>query len=73
MSPKNGKQETKSDSPFDRVKPLLHQRGKEIQPYGKVVGTPIGLDEKVRADSVANLNQILADTMTLRDMYKKHH
>jgi starvation-inducible DNA-binding protein len=23
--------------------------------------------------SVGNLNQILADTMTLRDMYKKHH
>src|SRR5262245_66001981 len=23
--------------------------------------------------SVANLNQLLADTMTLRDLYKKHH
>jgi starvation-inducible DNA-binding protein len=34
---------------------------------------PIALDEEVRAESVGNLNQILADTMTLRDMYKKHH
>jgi starvation-inducible DNA-binding protein len=34
---------------------------------------PIALDENVRAESVGNLNQILADTMTLRDMYKKHH
>jgi starvation-inducible DNA-binding protein len=34
---------------------------------------PIALDENVRAESAGNLNQILADTMTLRDMYKKHH
>jgi len=73
MSPKNGKHDSKSDSSSDRVRPVLHQRGKEIQPYGKVVGIPIGLDEKVRADSVANLNQVLADTIALRDMYKKHH
>jgi starvation-inducible DNA-binding protein len=31
------------------------------------------LDEKVCSESVENLNQILADTITLRDMYKKHH
>jgi starvation-inducible DNA-binding protein len=34
---------------------------------------PIALDEKVRAKSAENLNQLLADTMTLRDLYKKHH
>jgi starvation-inducible DNA-binding protein len=34
---------------------------------------PIGLDPDVCRESVENLNQILADTMTLRDMYKKHH
>ena len=34
---------------------------------------PIGLDEATRRESVENLNQILADTMTLRDLYKKHH
>ena len=35
--------------------------------------SPIGLDEKVRLQSVNNLNQVLADTMMLRDLYKKHH
>ena len=34
---------------------------------------PIGLGEETRRESVENLNQILADTMTLRDLYKKHH
>jgi starvation-inducible DNA-binding protein len=45
----------------------------EIQKYGTVVNRPISLDHKVRLASVDTLNQILADTMTLRDMYKKHH
>jgi starvation-inducible DNA-binding protein len=53
--------------------PKGHQRGKEIQAYGTVVKIPIGLDEKVRLESVNALNQVLADTMTLRDLYKKHH
>ncbi len=53
--------------------PLSHQRGKEIQSYGKVVRMPIGLDEKTCLQSVKDLNQILADTITLRDLYKKHH
>jgi starvation-inducible DNA-binding protein len=33
----------------------------------------IALARKACDESVANLNQILADTMTLRDLYKKHH
>ncbi|HEY1760378.1 MAG TPA: DNA starvation/stationary phase protection protein [Bryobacteraceae bacterium] len=45
----------------------------EIQKYGTVVARPIALDHKVRLGGVDRLNQILADTMTLRDMYKKHH
>jgi starvation-inducible DNA-binding protein len=57
----------------DRAQPLLHQHAREIQPYGKITKLPIGLDEKVCLASVENLNQILADTITLRDMYKKHH
>ena len=54
-------------------KPILRQQGREIQPYGKIAKLPIALDEKVCANSAENLNQLLADTMTLRDMYKKHH
>ena len=34
---------------------------------------PIALAESVCRESVDNLNQVLADTMTLRDLYKKHH
>src|SRR5580698_6324688 len=57
----------------ERSKPILHQRAHEIQPYGKIAKLPIALDEKVCAQSAENLNQVLADTMTLRDLYKKHH
>lgn len=53
--------------------PILGQRGHEIQAYGSVIHMPIALDEKTRRESVDNLNQILADTMSLRDLYKKHH
>jgi starvation-inducible DNA-binding protein len=56
-----------------RAQPLLQQRAKEIQHYGAVARLPIGLDEKVCKASVESLNQVLADTMTLRDLYKKHH
>src|SRR5580698_11175258 len=57
----------------EKSKPILHQRAHEIQPYGKIAKLPIALDEKVCAESAENLNQILADTITLRDLYKKHH
>ena len=46
---------------------------KEIQHFGSITSRPIALETSVRATSVENLNQVLADTMTLRDMYKKHH
>ena len=45
----------------------------ELQQYGTVVNRPLSLNHKVRLAGVDSLNQILADTMTLRDMYKKHH
>src|SRR5579875_919211 len=54
-------------------KPVLRQQAREIQPYGKIAKLPIALDEKVFAESAENLNQLLAATITLRDMYKKHH
>jgi starvation-inducible DNA-binding protein len=56
-----------------RAKPILHQHAREIQPYNKIAKLPIALDETACETSVNNLNQVLADTMTLRDMYKKHH
>jgi starvation-inducible DNA-binding protein len=57
----------------ERSRPILHQNAREIQPYGKIARMPIALDQKVCLASVNNLNQLLADTMTLRDLYKKHH
>jgi len=58
---------------LSRARPLVHQTAHEIQPFGQLVKLPIALDEQACLQSVANLNQLLADTMTLRDMYKKHH
>jgi starvation-inducible DNA-binding protein len=55
------------------AEPLLPQRGRQIQPFGSVVNIPIGLDARVRKQSADALNAILADTITLRDLYKKHH
>jgi starvation-inducible DNA-binding protein len=41
--------------------------------FDDVADVHIALLRKTRAESVTLLNQILADTMTLRDLYKKHH
>jgi starvation-inducible DNA-binding protein len=53
--------------------PLVHQRAHETQPYGHLIRLPIALGESACKASVDNLNQLLADTITLRDLYKKHH
>jgi starvation-inducible DNA-binding protein len=53
--------------------PLTKQHVREIQAYGSVVSMPIALAEEIRRESAENLNQLLADTITLRDLYKKHH
>jgi starvation-inducible DNA-binding protein len=55
------------------VRPLLAQHAREIQPFGKIAKLPIALAEDICNASVENINQLIADTMTLRDMYKKHH
>jgi starvation-inducible DNA-binding protein len=62
-----------ADEILKQATPLQRQKGHEIQPYGFIVKMPIALDESVCGESVENLNQLLADTMTLRDLYKKHH
>ena len=68
---------TTASTPESRAKtgarPILNQRGKEIQRFDEVVRLPIGLDQATCKKSVKALNQVLADTMTLRDLYKKHH
>ncbi len=57
----------------ERGRPGVVHEGKALQHYGTVAKLPIALDASVRATSIENLNQLLADTMTLRDLYKKHH
>jgi len=61
------------DTILNRARPLVHQQGHEIQPYGHLVRLPIALSEEACKQSVEHLNQLLADTMALRDLYKKHH
>jgi starvation-inducible DNA-binding protein len=58
---------------LDRARPLIDQHSIEIQPYGTIAKLPIALAESACKASVENLNQVIADTITLRDMYKKHH
>src|SRR5947208_5959389 len=56
------------------AQPRLHQRAGEIQAYGTVNHLlPLELEEPVRLEMTEQLNQLLADTMTLRDLYKKSH
>lgn len=55
------------------AQPRLHQRGKPLQTFGKLARYPLALEEAARNEMVQELNPLLADTITLRDMYKKHH
>ena len=56
------------------AQPRLHQRAAEIQKYGTVSHMlPLDLEEPVRLEMTEQLNLLLADTITLRDLYKKSH
>src|SRR6476661_6651360 len=62
-----------ADAIMARATPLAHQHAAELQPFGHLVRMPIALSESACKESIENLNQVLADTITLRDLYKKHH
>jgi starvation-inducible DNA-binding protein len=64
---------TKSKDYTVPATPITEQKAHEIQEYGHLIAMPLALSVKARQQSVDNLNQLLADTITLRDMYKKHH
>ena len=56
------------------VAPHWHAQAREIQKFGSVIeDMPHFLEADVRAKMVGLLNQLLADSIALRDMYKKHH
>ena len=69
VASKNGKSSKK-----DFITEHYKQHGKEIQKYGDVVkDLPHPLDAETRSQMCKKLNQLLADSLALRDMYKKHH
>jgi starvation-inducible DNA-binding protein len=53
--------------------PRLYQHGHEIQEFGTLRLLPLALSHEARLLSCQLLNQILADTMILHSLYKKHH
>jgi starvation-inducible DNA-binding protein len=58
----------------DRITPMQHQKANSVQKFGTVIADlPLGLSEDVRTKVTASLNLLLADTMSLRDLYKKSH
>jgi starvation-inducible DNA-binding protein len=74
MKPRKQNHQPSTDSRPDRSQPALHQHAREIQAYDTVTRElPLGLSVETREEVVHQLNQILVDTMTLRDLYKKSH
>lgn len=70
----NELEENVPNKQFTHNQPALGQRARELQAFGEVTKRlRIGLSDEVRKASVDALNQILADTLMLRDLYKKHH
>ena len=68
----------KKDAPAPQTtissQPRIHQSAPQVQAYGTVShALPLELEEPVRLEMTEQLNQLLADTMTLRDLYKKSH
>src|SRR6478609_3716637 len=74
---KEGTMVKRSSSPNHNpatAEPRVHQRGRETQRYGSVTHAfHLQLEEPVRLEMTEQLNQLLADSMTLRDLYKKAH
>jgi starvation-inducible DNA-binding protein len=66
-------QNTGKITKVDGSQPLLHQHGYEIQQYGTLRDLPIALNPNACNESCVLVNQILADTIILYHLYKKHH
>ena len=58
----------------DHISPQWKQNARPIQKFGSVIRSlPLGIDEKTRTVVCEQLNLMLADTASLRDLYKKSH
>ena len=53
--------------------PHLEHEAHEVQKFTQLRELPIGLSADVRKEIATGLNQILADTRILHDLYKKSH
>jgi starvation-inducible DNA-binding protein len=67
----NGSSRTRSQKPS--AEPRLAPLGVEIQRFGTTRLLPIALAKEARSESCRLLNEILADSMVLYALYKKHH
>jgi starvation-inducible DNA-binding protein len=73
--------ETRHSDPFvgrgegrkESSQPLFHQHGEEIQRFGEMRLFPIALGHEARTESSQLLNHVLADSIILYNLYKKHH
>jgi starvation-inducible DNA-binding protein len=66
-------QDKRGGGKTESAQPILHQKGQEIQSFGTLIDLPIALPQESRSESCELLNQLLADTITLYFLYKKHH
>ncbi len=72
-TPRAGNGRHAADNGRHAADPRLDLSGPEIQEYGTVRHLPIGLADRDRLRSCRLLDEILADSMILYAMYKKHH
>lgn len=72
--PKKTSNNLRNNGGKSSAQPRFHQSAREIQAFGTVTNMmPLQLEEPVRLEMTEQLNVLLADTMTLRDLYKKSH
>jgi starvation-inducible DNA-binding protein len=53
--------------------PVMTEPTGEMQKFGTRFPVRLGLSDKACEQSISDLNRVLADTITLRDLYKKSH
>lgn len=62
-----------SDDKKHLNEPVMPSKISEVQGFRHAHRPTLALDASAALASIDNLNQLLADSMTMRDLYKKHH
>ena len=68
-----GTDSRRSTSNSSSPDPVMDAKASALQAFGDLRSLPIALPTKAKASSCTLLNEILADTMILYALYKKHH